>query len=104
MDEVAFSSAPHDLGIKLNLYLRAGVPEYVIVLGEEERIEWRVLRHGAYHLLQPDSDGIFKSKMFPGLWVDHAAFFRDDGRRLLDVLHQGLASPEHAQFVESLQL
>ena len=101
--EVSLSSLTRDLGPKLGLYLRAGVPEYVAILVGERRIEWRVLVQGAYQLLQPDPSGILKSRMFPGLWIDEGAFFRDDVPRLLEVLHQGLASPEHARFVEALR-
>jgi len=50
----------------------------------------------------PDADGILRSEVFPGLWLDPAAFLKRDGRRLLAVLRQGLASPEHAAFVAKL--
>ena len=90
--EIAVSSRSYDLGPKLALYQRADVQEYVAVLTEEERIEWRVLENGSYRLMEPDADGIFRSKVFPGLWVDSAAFWRKDRARLLAVLEQGIQS------------
>ena len=90
--EVAASSRSYDLGPKLALYQRAEVPEYVAALVEEARIEWRVLEKGSYRLMPTDADGIFRSKAFPGLWLDSVAFWRKDGARLLDVLEQGLQS------------
>ena len=88
---------------KLALYRRAGVPEYATALIEEERIEWRVLVEGSYCLMEPDAKGVFRSKVFPGLWVDSAAFWREDGSGLLATLDEGLRSEEHARFVEVLR-
>ena len=90
--EVAVSSRSYDLGPKLALYQRAEVPEYVALLVEEQRIEWRVLETGSYRLMHPDADGVFRSKVFPGLWLDSAAFWRKDRSKLLAVLEQGLRS------------
>ena len=101
--EVTLSSRTYDLGPKLALYQRAEVQEYVAALIEEKRIEWRVLEDGSYRLMPPDADGIFRSKVFPGLWLDAAAFWREDGSGLLAVLERGLATEEHARFVEALE-
>ena len=90
--EVALSSRSYDLGPKLALYQRAEVPEYVAMLVEETRIEWRVLENGSYRLMPPDAEGVFRSKVFPGLWFDTNAFWRKDGLKLLAVLEQGLQS------------
>ena len=90
--EVAVSSRSYDLGPKLALYQRAEVQEFVAVLVEEERIEWRILEGGSYRLMQADADGIFHSKVFPGLWLDSAALWRMDRSQLLAVLEQGLQS------------
>ena len=48
------------------------------------------------------ADGIFRSVVFPGLWLDAAALLAGDRAKLLAVLQQGLQSPEHAAFVEEL--
>jgi hypothetical protein len=36
------------------------------------------------------------------LWLDVAAFWADDGAKMLTVLNAGLASEEHQRFVERL--
>ena len=51
----------------------------------------------------PDRDGIYRSQIFPGLWVDGRALFALDSRRLIEVVQQGIASPEHAAFVKRLK-
>ena len=88
--EIAVSRRSYDLGPKLALYQKAGVQEFVAVLIEEECIEWRVLESGSYRLMQADTAGIFRSKVFPGLWIDSAALWRRDRGQLLAVLEQGV--------------
>jgi hypothetical protein len=102
--EIAKSSRAYDLGQKLNLYERAGVQEYLAALLKERRLEWRVLRDGQYELLKPDSDGIYKSEIFPGLWLNEQAFWKLDFRAVLAVLDQGLQSPEFAAFQTKYQI
>lgn len=46
--------------------------------------------------------GRLLSTVFPGLWLDPDAILKCNGKRLLAVLRQGLASPEHAAFVKKL--
>ena len=77
--------------------------EYVAALVEDKRIEWRVLVDGSYRLMTPGQDGIYRSKVFPGLWLDEAAFWRGDDLGLPKVLEQGLATEAHAKFVELLK-
>jgi hypothetical protein len=50
-----------------------------------------------------DPDGIFRSRVFPGLWLHADALLRLDGVQVMEVLQQGLATPEHAAFVQQLQ-
>lgn len=102
--EITKSSRTYDLGPKLALYQRAEVQDYVAALIEEQRIEWRILEQGSYVLRPPDVDGIFRSRAFPGLWVDSAALWKRDSKRLLAVLQEGLQSEEHARFVETLKV
>jgi hypothetical protein len=52
--------------------------------------------------LKPGTDGIYRSEVFPGLWLDPHAFLKRDGKRVSAVLRQGLASPEHAAFIAKL--
>ena len=100
--EICFTSAAYDLGVKKALYQRAGVREYVVILMEEEEIRWHRLVKGVYELCQPTSKGIFRSRVFPGLWLDGPALWKYDVARLLETLGRGLGSAEHAAFVKKL--
>jgi Uma2 family endonuclease len=100
--EIASSTASIDRGAKLLAYQRNRVQEYVLFLMHDHRIEWYTLRQGIYHLLPANDAGILQSQTFPGLWLDPAAFLALDVTRVLAVLQQGLASPEHAAFVTHL--
>ncbi|MSU79819.1 MAG: Uma2 family endonuclease [Gemmataceae bacterium] len=100
--EISASSASFDLHTKKTVYRRNGVREYIVWSVLDKKIDWFVLRSGEFESLQPDEQGILKSEVFSGLWLDVAALLSDDLRRVLAVLHDGLGSPEHAEFVERL--
>jgi Uma2 family endonuclease len=100
--EVASSSAAYDLFEKFEDYERAGVLEYAVVLLDKPEVRWFVRRNDAFVRLVPDADGAFRSVTFPGLWLDESALLLDDAARLLAVLQQGLATPDHAAFVQRL--
>jgi hypothetical protein len=100
--EVAVSSLSIDLGVKLPIYRRHGVREFILWRVPEAAIEWYVLRGEDYERLTPGADGVLRSEVFPGLWLDEAALVRGDPAAVYRVLHQGLASPEHAAFVQRL--
>ena len=100
--EVAASSASYDLHNKRRVYARNGVPEYLTALTYEQQVKWFVLREGGYELLEPNETGILRSEIFPGLWLQPAALWSGDLAGLLAALQEGLASPEHAAFVEQL--
>jgi Uma2 family endonuclease len=100
--EVASSTESYDLHSKKADYERAGVREYLVVALRQARIFWFVSRQGKFEPLPPGTDGIIRSEIFPGLWLDPAAFLRLDMARVLEVLRQGLATPEHAAWVAEL--
>ena len=99
--EICGSSRSYDLGPKLELYERAGVGEYLAVLLEERRLEWRVLREGTFQLMAPDEAGVSRSSVLPGLWLDEPAFWRDDIAAVLARLEEGLASEEFRAFQQA---
>jgi Uma2 family endonuclease len=101
--EVSASTADHDLGAKLEAYRRNGVQEYVVWRVLDRAIDWFVRRHDQYERLEPRDDGILRSEVFPGLWLDPAATIRGDSARVLAVLQQGIGSAEHAEFLTSLE-
>jgi Uma2 family endonuclease len=100
--EVARSSRAIDLGKKKQDYERGGVPEYVVVGLDPDQVHWFVLREGRYAEHPPGADGVFRSEVFPGLWLDAAAFYAEDLDRLIATLDRGLATPEHAAFAARL--
>ena len=100
--EVAASSRARDLGPKARLYLRAGVREYVTALVDERRVVWRELHEGSWRELTGDREGVLRSRVFPGLWLDEPAMWRRDLAKVLDVLQQGMATAEYAEFVQLL--
>lgn len=101
--EISASSAAYDLYAKRRVYGRNGVQEYIVVQMYERRIDWFILREGVYETLTPDENGILRSQVFPGLWLQPSAFWAGDLATMLAVLQQGLASPEHAALVGRLQ-
>lgn len=100
--EICVSSASYDLNQKLDLYEKAGVQEYVAVLMREKEIRWHRLGKNGYQLLASDGKMIFKSIVFPGLWLDGKALLTGDTAKLIKTLQRGLRSPEHAAFVKKL--
>lgn len=100
--EIAASSASYDMNQKHRVYARTGVPEYAVLLTYEERMVWFVLREGVYEEMQPDTEGILRSEIFPGLWLDAAALIGGDLSQVLAVLQQGIDSDEHRAYVTKL--
>jgi len=100
--EVASSSVSYDLHAKLHAYRRNGVREYIVWRVLDQAIDWFVLRAGQYEPLPVDANGLLRSEVFPGLWLDPAALLRGDLATVLAIVQQGLGSPEHATFVARL--
>jgi Uma2 family endonuclease len=100
--EVARSSRDYDLKQKKADFEGAGVREYVVVELQPDRVHWFIRRRKHFQVLRPGRDGIYRSEVFPGLWLDPEALYAEDLERLMHVLNQGLATPEHAAFVAKL--
>jgi Uma2 family endonuclease len=100
--EVASSSVSYDLHAKLHVYRRNGVREYIVWRVLEREIDWFVLRDGQYERMPMDAQGLVRSEVFPGLWLDPAALIRGDLATVLAVVQHGIASPEHDAFVTRL--
>jgi len=60
---------------------------------------WWELREGEYQEIVPPPDGLLKSAVFPGLWLDVRAMLGDDKKAVLETVRQGLNSPEHRAFL-----
>lgn len=102
--EIAASSTSYDMNQKKAVYARHGIQEYLVILPLEQTVAWFVLRDEGYERLQADADGILRSRIFPGLWLQPITIWASDLPTLLAVLQQGLASPEHTAFVETLKV
>lgn len=101
--EIAVTSANYDLREKLEVYRRNEVQEYVVWRVWDRAIDWFVLRDGKYERLEPGADGVYRSTVLPGLWLDAAALMRGDLATVRRVAEEGIASAEHAAFVDQLQ-
>ncbi|MFN7925275.1 MAG: Uma2 family endonuclease [Bryobacteraceae bacterium] len=100
--EVSHTTTARDAGIKLRLYERSGVREYIIVQPAKRQIAWRALDDGKYRMLEPGAEGIYRSRVFPGLWLDPAALWDDDYAGLASTVQRGAATEEHRKFVHLL--
>ena len=100
--EVTASRVSYDLHDKLRAYQRNGVREYLVWRVDDEAIDWFVLQGGVYARLASDADGILRSEVFPGLWLDVGAMLRGELRAVLTALDRGLASEAHAAFAARL--
>ncbi len=101
--EIAASSVSIDLHDKLNAYRRNGVREYVVWRVRDKAIDWFVLRGGSYDRLPAGADGVYRSEIFSGLWLDAPAVLRGDWPAAMRLLQEGLVASEHATFVERLR-
>ncbi|MCA9013258.1 MAG: Uma2 family endonuclease [Planctomycetaceae bacterium] len=93
----------YDLYDKLNVYRRNGVCEYLVWRKEDRAMDWFILTNGRFETLPVGDDGILRSTVLPGLWLDPAAVLRGDLRRALEVLNQGITDASHESFVEKLK-
>ncbi len=100
--EVAASSAANDLYDKKWVYRRNGVKEYIVWQIFENKLAWFLLENGEYISLDTDTNGIIKSRVFPGLWLDVDALLAGKMTQVLTSLQQGLNSQEHQYFLQLL--
>jgi Uma2 family endonuclease len=100
--EIAASSASYDRNQKKDAYRRNGVREYLLWLTEESRLEWWEMRDGEFQQIFEDDDGILRSRVFPGLWLDPRALLNGNLARVFEVVQMGANSEAHREFVASL--
>jgi len=100
--EITHTTASIDLHEKLETYQQARVQEYLVVLIKTRAIRWHRLVRNKYQLIDCDADGVYRSRVFPGLWLDSKALFADDIAKVLATLQLGIASDEHQKFVADL--
>ncbi len=89
--EIAGSSASYDFGEKRDVYEAAGVGEYLVFETIEGRLEWWRSVDGRFTAIQSEN-GIYKSSLFPGLWLDIDALRSGDASRMIQTLRHGMES------------
>jgi Uma2 family endonuclease len=99
--EVAASSVSIDMHFKLEVYRRSGVQEYLVWRVRDKAVDW-FMRDQDQFVLMPLEDGIYKSRLFPGLWLDPTALVSGQLKRLHAVLLRGMTSPEYLEFAKQV--
>jgi Uma2 family endonuclease len=100
--EISTSTVSYDLHDKLDVYRRHQVQEYIVWRVEDQAIDWFYLQRNRYQPLLP-KDGIYRSRVFPGLWLDFRALIEGNMPRVARVARKGLRTREHAAFVARLK-
>ena len=77
--EVAHSTRAIDLHQKRLDYQQAGVREYLVLCIEGPELIWFGFRSRGR--IVPDGDGVCRSRVFPGLWIDAPALLAGVGAR-----------------------
>jgi hypothetical protein len=101
--EIAVSSVSYDLHDKLNAYCRNQVREYLVWRVRDLEVDWFVLRDGQFVKQPLSADGIYRSEVLPGLWLDPRAVSDRDAATMFAVAMRGAASPKYTEFVTSPQ-
>ncbi len=99
--EIAYSSRAIDLNQKRNDYEHNGVVEYLVLSIEDQELHW--FHFPSAKMIRPNRQGVSRSLVFPGLWIENQSLLARNTARQIDVVRQGLASREHAVFVKRLQ-
>lgn len=100
--EVAVSSAAYDLFEKKHVYRRNGVQEYLLLLAQEQEVQWLSLHEGSYVPLAADGAGVIRSQVFPGLALSPALFWANEFAHLLTLLQVEMSTPAYAAFRQQL--
>ncbi len=106
--EIASTSKGVEDWIRRGVYRCYGVREYIVWGLAEHTVNWFTYPSGSYscsdkhNTLNPGSDGIIRSEVFPGLWLDPIALMNNDTMRVVRVAQLGHGSPEHCEFVAEL--
>ena len=99
--EITASSVSFDLGTKLDVYRRNGIKEYIVHRTYDGEIDWFEFRDGQYVKSTADA-GIYRSEIFPGLWLNEAAMIEGNLAAVLATLREGMIGQDHSEFVKSL--
>lgn len=98
--EIASSSRAIDLHQKRQDYQRAGIQEYLVISLREPQLSW--FHFPSRRQIRPDGEGVYRSHVFPGLWIHGRSLLALKRRPLLQMMRSGLRSPGHERFVRRL--
>jgi Uma2 family endonuclease len=101
--EVSSSTESIDLHRKKQDYQEAGVREYVVLALRTQQVFWFIRQRGKYKETPLPTDGIFRSRTFPGLWLDAESMLRCHRQGVLAALKRGLATAEQAALMAKLE-
>lgn len=65
--------------------------EYIVWRTFDRQIDWFIWEDGQYILLEPDEQGILRSREFVGLWLNVSALLAGDMQTVLKTLQEGMA-------------
>ena len=65
-------------------------------------VDWWELREGEYVPLPLEANEVFRSRVFPGLFLNVSALLRGDLAGVLAALQEGIKIDEHDAFVARL--
>jgi Uma2 family endonuclease len=99
--EISHNTRSIDLHFKKHEYERAGVLEYVVFCIEEEELFWFNLQ--SRRKIPATADSTYRSRVFPGLWLNGPSLVTRDTARLIATVQAGIATREHSEFVRRLK-
>jgi len=101
--EIANTTRSLDLNEKLHAYRRNGVQEYLVWRTRDAAVDWFVLEGDDYARLDPDpADGLLKSRVYPGLWLDVAALLEHDLAAVAAAVERGCTGGDHTAFAKMI--
>src|SRR5439155_11574053 len=74
--EISDSTESIDLNRKKLDYEKSGVREYMVAALRTKQLFWFIRRRGKFKQLPAGADGIIRSEVLPGFWLDADAFLK----------------------------
>ena len=73
-------------------FARHGVTEYAVALNDESvKLLWHRLDGGGYQIVEPDEDGVIRSRALPNLWIPLQAAQDRDWWTILGCIERGIS-------------
>jgi hypothetical protein len=78
------------------------VKEYVVWRVLDKTVDWFTLVGKRYKPMPRSSDRMYKSRVFPGLWLDAEALIAGNLANVFEAAQEGIASVDHQDCVDRL--